>query len=346
MIRGLEVLCNIAKVDFTIVANEIGVAKQTFNDWVRSNRNIPTKRLQALSEYFKVNPKYISVELDENDFESIINIQIEYVKNNPISAIEIAHISGRNQTVGIHPLEDPKRVIIMCTLKGGTYPNEWLDENHVLLKYYLRKQQHDVYNIEHKDNQAVIKSKAEDYPIYVFVRNESKEKFKYEGEFEFSIIKEEEKGRKYFILKRAIAEVHENALMEQLGFFENMEDDKDEISIEGKKRLKQHYIRERDPKIVGKKIKSVLNSGNELHCYCCELDFEEFYGEIGEGIICVHHKKPISEYEEVGEVTTLENLELVCYNCHRIIHRKKEYMGVDELREVVLNRRKIRAKFY
>ncbi|PGU74076.1 HNH endonuclease [Bacillus cereus] len=342
MIRGLEVLCNIAKVDFSTVAKEIGVARQTFNDWVRTNRNIPIKRLQLLADYFKVDQHYIAAELKEDDFESIINIQIEYVKNNPISATEIAKISGKNQTLGIHRLES--RVIIMCTLSGNSYPNKWLDEHHILLKYYLRKQQNNVYNVNHIENQAVIKSKAENYPIFVFVRNEEGEKFKYEGEFEFADIKEEGEGRKYFILKRAVAELYENALMGQLGFFDD--DEKETGSVEGKKKLKQHYVRERDPKIIRKKIESALSKGDKLKCYCCEFDFEEFYGEIGEEIICVHHKKPISEYDEFGEVTKLEDLELVCYNCHRIIHRKKVYMSVDELREVVVNRKKVREKSY
>ena len=34
----------------------------------------------------------------------------------------------------------------------------------------------------------------------------------------------------------------------------------------------------------------------------------------------VHHKKPISEMVE-GETTKLDDVECLCANCHRIVHR-------------------------
>lgn len=103
-----------------------------------------------------------------------------------------------------------------------------------------------------------------------------------------------------------------------------------------------HYIRERDPQVVKRKIDSVLKSGRELDCYCCGFNFGDFYGDIGDDIICVHHTKPISEYNHSGEITYLDDLEIVCYNCHRIIHRKKDFMDVDKLRSIIHSRRNMR----
>jgi predicted HNH restriction endonuclease len=58
------------------------------------------------------------------------------------------------------------------------------------------------------------------------------------------------------------------------------------------------------------------------------------YGARGKDFIECHHTKPVSELA-VGEKTRLTDLVLLCSNCHRIVHRKKPWLGIDELREIV-----------
>ncbi|MGC3978395.1 MAG: HNH endonuclease [Paludibacteraceae bacterium] len=95
-------------------------------------------------------------------------------------------------------------------------------------------------------------------------------------------------------------------------------DDPDLGVAEGKERLITHIARERNREIVHKKKQQALKMGL-LKCCVCEFSFIDSFGI--EFIEC-HHIKPISES---GETTTkLEDLELVCPNCHRMLHRKFE----------------------
>ena len=72
-------------------------------------------------------------------------------------------------------------------------------------------------------------------------------------------------------------------------------------------------------------------------CYICGFDFEKTYGEIGKGFLEVHHKRPISTYDEEHEIPQSE-LVALCSNCHSMVHRRKEAMDVDELKSIVQNK--------
>ncbi len=63
---------------------------------------------------------------------------------------------------------------------------------------------------------------------------------------------------------------------------------------EGKLSLKKHLIKERSTKLVSA-FKQSLSS---YKCCICGFDFEETYGQIGEGFIEVHHIKPVSSLKE------------------------------------------------
>jgi hypothetical protein len=99
---------------------------------------------------------------------------------------------------------------------------------------------------------------------------------------------------------------------------------------EGKGRFYVGFSRERDPKLVQMAIKI-----HGLHCFVCNFNFEEYYGDWGKGYIEVHHLKQISDYDEEGEETDpATDLVPLCSNCHRMIHRKKKMMlSLDELRD-------------
>lgn len=100
-----------------------------------------------------------------------------------------------------------------------------------------------------------------------------------------------------------------------------LEDEDLEIkSNEGRITLRIHKVRERDPKIKKKAIDLFVKQNGYVFCELCNFSFEEKYGNIGKGYIEVHHLKPISQYDE-NELTSIENLKLVCSNCHRMIHR-------------------------
>ncbi|MCL2846045.1 MAG: hypothetical protein FWE23_11470 [Chitinivibrionia bacterium] len=58
-------------------------------------------------------------------------------------------------------------------------------------------------------------------------------------------------------------------------------------------------------------------------CKICKFDFEEIYGEIGKGIIHVHHITKIAEMPEEYEINPVDGLIPVCPNCHAVIHSIK-----------------------
>ena len=103
---------------------------------------------------------------------------------------------------------------------------------------------------------------------------------------------------------------------------------------EGRKRLKQHVVRERDPRVI-KKAKDMFKEKNgKIYCEVCGFDYESVYGEIGKDYIEGHHIKPVSELEE-NEVTKVEDIVLVCANCHRMLHRKRPWLSKEKLKLLI-----------
>lgn len=103
------------------------------------------------------------------------------------------------------------------------------------------------------------------------------------------------------------------------------------LAREGGRKLFAHYVRERNPRIVAEKRKAVLEAKGRLACEVCGFDFESTYGLWGHGFCEVHHRLPLSQAE--GEVETrLEDLAVVCSNCHRVIHRCEPPRSMEELR--------------
>lgn len=101
---------------------------------------------------------------------------------------------------------------------------------------------------------------------------------------------------------------------------------------EGKEAFKIHRYIERNKKLVedAKTLFTKRNAG-ELFCEVCGFNFSKVYGKRGEGFIEAHYTKPISEMKK-DVATKIDDLVMLCSNCHRMIHRKP-FLTVDELRE-------------
>ena len=95
-----------------------------------------------------------------------------------------------------------------------------------------------------------------------------------------------------------------------------------------------HKVRERSAKLVKKKKEQALSREGKLACECCGFDFSSKYGELGDGFIECHHTKPVSELLPKSR-TKLSDLALVCSNCHRMIHRKRPWLGIDQLKSLL-----------
>ncbi|WP_017305457.1 HNH endonuclease [Spirulina subsalsa] len=75
-------------------------------------------------------------------------------------------------------------------------------------------------------------------------------------------------------------------------------------------------------------------------CSVCSFNFGEFFGELGEGFIHVHHLRPISEIGEEYEVDPVKDLRPVCPNCHAMIHSHRPPLKIEEL-QALLHRAKV-----
>ena len=111
----------------------------------------------------------------------------------------------------------------------------------------------------------------------------------------------------------------------QVGFTED-----DESFPEGKQLLKEHLVRERNPKLIQRAKELYKTKYGKLTCQVCGFDFEEEYGEIGKDYIEGHHTKPVSEMMD-GEQSKPEDIAMVCANCHRMLHRRRPWLTIDEL---------------
>ena len=103
--------------------------------------------------------------------------------------------------------------------------------------------------------------------------------------------------------------------------------DEDLSSTENRKNRKLIWSRSRERALRDAKIHAAVRSSPGGHLRCevpgCGFCFEEVYGEVGKRFAHVHHLNALSANE--NEVRTkLEDLAIVCANCHAMIHRDGE----------------------
>lgn len=107
------------------------------------------------------------------------------------------------------------------------------------------------------------------------------------------------------------------------GFFE---------AEEGKVLTRVHRVRERDKNLVKRKKEEALKKHGLLQCEACGFNFSKTYGPGAEGIIDVHHTKPLHTLQP-GDKTKLADLALLCANCHRMVHSQRKWLHVEEVKE-------------
>jgi hypothetical protein len=100
-------------------------------------------------------------------------------------------------------------------------------------------------------------------------------------------------------------------------------------ATEGRQKLVSHIVKERNPKIVNEKKQQAIKNNN-LKCKACSFSFSATYDT---NFIECHHIIPIGQ-AGVRE-TKLEDLALVCANCHRMLHKKfdGQYLSISQLQE-------------
>jgi putative restriction endonuclease len=99
---------------------------------------------------------------------------------------------------------------------------------------------------------------------------------------------------------------------------------------EGEQKRRLHLLRERNPALVRAAKELRMRIDPELHCEVCGFSYIKFYGERGAEFIEAHHRVPLSKLTSTTK-SRVEDLALVCANCHRMLHREP-FVDVEGLR--------------
>lgn len=87
------------------------------------------------------------------------------------------------------------------------------------------------------------------------------------------------------------------------------------VATEGRRRLVLHLQRERNQTLVRRKKKQAAS----LDCEVCGFSFSRAYGSAASDYCEVHHLLPLSDVEDSTQ-TRIEDLAILCANCHRVVH--------------------------
>lgn len=110
------------------------------------------------------------------------------------------------------------------------------------------------------------------------------------------------------------------------------EDERKFKGIEDLQKFRLHKKIERNTVLI-KKVKSIRG----YTCEICTLNFEERYGEIGQGFIEAHHLVPISTLGSLKiQLDVRKDFRVLCSNCHRMIHRQDDVTDIERLRDYIL----------
>ncbi len=104
-------------------------------------------------------------------------------------------------------------------------------------------------------------------------------------------------------------------------------------AMEGAERMALVRHRRREQSLRDAKVTEARRSGNgRLKCEVpgCGFDFELVYGDLGRDYAQVHHLKPLADRTTPSQ-TKLNDLAIVCANCHAMIHRGGKCRPLDKL---------------
>jgi 5-methylcytosine-specific restriction endonuclease McrA len=113
------------------------------------------------------------------------------------------------------------------------------------------------------------------------------------------------------------------------------EEKQEYYALEGALTERITKYRERDRKLIRLKIDQQIQKNGNLNCAICGFSFETTYGMAGKDFCEVHHIRVLSENNEGEPTTTLDDLAVLCSNCHRIIHRKEPAYTIDEIKALI-----------
>jgi predicted HNH restriction endonuclease len=100
----------------------------------------------------------------------------------------------------------------------------------------------------------------------------------------------------------------------------------------------QTVLREVEFRLRNRSIIKIKKMQSDFACEACGMKFERVYGEIGKGHIIAHHNNPIGKREKATK-TRLEDISLLCSNCHEMVHREDPPIKISELKKRIRTHR-------
>jgi hypothetical protein len=138
-------------------------------------------------------------------------------------------------------------------------------------------------------------------------------------------------GKQISVPKPGISAIPGYVRMVEEATLENTDVDVHDFeAVEGNRQLVVHLQRERNQTLVRKKKKSAAS----LNCEACGFSFRQAYGKLAEEYCEVHHLVPLAEAEKL-RTTRLQDLAILCANCHRVVHLRNPPCGLLELKELL-----------
>ena len=97
-------------------------------------------------------------------------------------------------------------------------------------------------------------------------------------------------------------------------------------AIEGAPSKREAQFRKRNAALIAAK-----KAHSDYRCEVCTFNFEERYGSLGREFIVAHHVEPIGSRRGASR-TSLNDIKLVCANCHAMIHKEDPPISLSKLR--------------
>jgi predicted HNH restriction endonuclease len=109
--------------------------------------------------------------------------------------------------------------------------------------------------------------------------------------------------------------------------------------VEGGIRTALRRHRHREQSLRRAKLRAVLGVSGKLVCEVpgCTFDFSARYGMLGKEFAEVHHLQPLAEGDQ-PRITTLDDMVVVCSNCHSMIHRDAGFRTLAEVGAAIRRR--------
>lgn len=104
---------------------------------------------------------------------------------------------------------------------------------------------------------------------------------------------------------------------------------------EGKLVERLHIARERNYQVISHAKQNFANKNGRVFCQVCGFDFENVYGDLGKGFIEGHHTIAVSDMTS-DHKTKIEDIAMVCPNCHRMLHKKRPWLTMNDLNNILI----------